>query len=102
TNQEGKAGNGEVAQNRSLKLKHTSTHRFPDKLPTCGQPGHAGLMPFNWVPNTAETVPDSHDGHFGFCPAKSQLYRAVVKQARGKPRSGREWDYQSGFWQMAA
>src|SRR5258708_14812831 len=23
--------------------------------------------------------PDSHDGHFGFCPAKSQLYRVVVK-----------------------
>jgi hypothetical protein len=21
----------------------------------------------------------SHDGHFGFCPANSQLYRAVVK-----------------------
>jgi hypothetical protein len=35
--QEGKPGNGEVAQNRSLKLKHTSTHKFPDLLPSRGQ-----------------------------------------------------------------
>jgi hypothetical protein len=27
---EADAGKGEVAQNRSLKLKHTSTHRFPE------------------------------------------------------------------------
>ena len=30
TDQEGKPGDGEVAQNRILKLKHTSTHKFPD------------------------------------------------------------------------
>ena len=28
--------------------------------------------------------PNSHDGHFGFCPAKSQLYRVVVKPPRRK------------------
>jgi hypothetical protein len=39
-------------------------------------------MPFKWVPNAAETLPDSHDGHFGFCPAKPQLYRVVVKPPR--------------------
>ena len=26
---------------------------------------------------------DSHDGYFGFCPAKSQLYRRVVKSSQG-------------------
>jgi hypothetical protein len=26
---------------------------------------------------------DSHAGYFGFCPAKSQLYRAVVKSPQG-------------------
>jgi hypothetical protein len=26
-----------VAQNRILKLKHTSTHKFPDLLPSRGQ-----------------------------------------------------------------
>ena len=34
TNQEGEAGNGEVAQNRTFQLKHTSTHKFPDLLST--------------------------------------------------------------------
>src|SRR3984885_14581506 len=34
TNQEGKAGNGEVAQNRTFQPKHTSTHKFPDLLST--------------------------------------------------------------------
>jgi hypothetical protein len=28
-----KSGNGEVAQNRILKLKHPSTHKIPDVLP---------------------------------------------------------------------
>ena len=28
-----KCGNGEMAQNRILKLKHPSTHKFPDLLP---------------------------------------------------------------------
>jgi hypothetical protein len=28
--QEGEPGNGEMAQNRMMKLKHTSTHKFPD------------------------------------------------------------------------
>jgi hypothetical protein len=36
-------------------------------------------MPFKWVPNAAETLADSHEGHFGFCPANSQFYRVVVK-----------------------
>src|SRR3982074_3944082 len=39
-------------------------------------------MPCKWGPNAAETLTDSHDGHFRFCPAKSQLYRAVVKPPR--------------------
>ena len=43
------------------------------------RPALAGLMPFKWVSNAAETLPDSHDGHFRFCPANSQLYRVVVK-----------------------
>lgn len=34
TNQEGEAGNGEVAQNRTFQPKHTSTHKFPDLLST--------------------------------------------------------------------
>src|SRR5665647_1757564 len=40
---------------------------------------------------------DSHDGHFGFCPVKSQLYRAV-----GKPeaRRGRRLRV-SCSWQIA-
>jgi hypothetical protein len=33
--QERKPGDGEVAQNRILKLTHRSTHRFPDLLPAC-------------------------------------------------------------------
>jgi hypothetical protein len=40
------------------------------------------LMTFNWVPNAAKmprTPAESHDVYFGFCPAKSQLYRGVVK-----------------------
>jgi hypothetical protein len=31
-----KSGNGKMAQNRILKLKHPSTHRFPDVLPARG------------------------------------------------------------------
>ena len=38
SDQESKAGNGEMAQNRMLKLKHTSTHKFPDCfLPAASQ-----------------------------------------------------------------
>jgi hypothetical protein len=44
------------------------------------------LMTFKWVPIAAETPgrpketpAESHDRYFGFCPAKSQLYRGVVK-----------------------
>ncbi len=55
TDQEGKRGNGEMAQNRTLKLKHPSTHKFPDLFPSRGQPGRAGLMPSKWVSNAAET-----------------------------------------------
>ena len=36
TDQERKPGDGEVAQNRILKLKHPSTHKFPDLLPARG------------------------------------------------------------------
>src|SRR5258705_8680340 len=43
-------------------------------------------MPFKWVPNAAETLTVSHDGYFGFCPAKSQLYRVVVKPPRQRLR----------------
>ena len=39
-------------------------------------------MPSKWVPNAAETAPDSHDVNFGFCPANSQLYRLTVKPPR--------------------
>jgi hypothetical protein len=48
-----------MAQNRTLKLKHPSTHRFPDLFPFRGQPGRAGLMPSKWVPNAAATPADS-------------------------------------------
>jgi hypothetical protein len=37
------------------------------------------LLPTKWVSNTAEMSADSHDDYYGFCPAMSQLYRAVVK-----------------------
>jgi hypothetical protein len=33
--QKGKPGDGEVTQNRTLKLKHPSTHKFPELLPAC-------------------------------------------------------------------
>ncbi len=33
TDQQCKPGDGEVAQDRTLKLKHPSTHKFPDLLP---------------------------------------------------------------------
>ena len=61
TDQEGEPGNGEMAQNRTLKLKHPSTHRFPDLLPSRGQPGRAGLMPSKWVPIAAATPVDSQE-----------------------------------------
>jgi hypothetical protein len=32
-------GKSEVAQNRVLKLKHSTTHKFPDLLPACGRSG---------------------------------------------------------------
>jgi hypothetical protein len=56
TDQQYKPGDGEVAQNRILELKQPSTHKFPDKVPDHAQLGHAGLMPFKWVPNAAETL----------------------------------------------
>jgi hypothetical protein len=40
-------------------------------------------MPFKWVSNAAEIPLKSHDGHFGFCPAKSQLYHGGGKTAAG-------------------
>jgi hypothetical protein len=45
TDQQCKPGNGEVAQDRILKLKHPSTHKFPDLFPARYQHGRAGLMP---------------------------------------------------------
>jgi hypothetical protein len=59
TDQKCKRGDGEVAQNRILKLKHTATHEFPDLLPSEASSDAARLMPSKWVPNTAETAPDS-------------------------------------------
>ena len=46
TDQDGNPGNGEAAQNQVLKLKHPSTHAFPDLLPARGRSWRAGLMPF--------------------------------------------------------
>jgi hypothetical protein len=37
TDQEDEPGDGEVAHERMLKLKHPSTHKFPDLLLACGQ-----------------------------------------------------------------
>jgi len=37
TDQKCERGDGEVAQNRKLKLKQPSTHKFPELLPACGQ-----------------------------------------------------------------
>ncbi|WP_304738233.1 hypothetical protein [Bradyrhizobium sp.] len=48
-----------MAQNRTLKLKHPSTHGFPDLFPFRGQPGRAGVMPSKWVSNAAATPLDS-------------------------------------------
>jgi hypothetical protein len=45
TDQQCKPGDGEVAQDRILKLKHTSTHKFPDLFAARSLPGRAGLMP---------------------------------------------------------
>jgi hypothetical protein len=67
-----------VAQNRLSWTKHPTTHAFPDFFRVT-----AGLLPSKWVPNAAETPADSHAGYFGFCPAKSQLYRVVVKSPQG-------------------
>ena len=44
--QECEPGDGEVAQNRVMKIKHPSTHKFPDLLLAHGQLSGAGLMPF--------------------------------------------------------
>ena len=46
TEQEGKPGDGEVTQNRTLNLKHPSTHKFPDLFAVRGPLGRACLMPF--------------------------------------------------------
>jgi hypothetical protein len=40
------------------------------------------VMQPKWVSNTAKTIralAESHDRYLEFCPAKSQLYRGVVK-----------------------
>jgi hypothetical protein len=42
--QDGKPGNGEVAQNRGLKLKHPSTHTIPDVFNPL-RPRRGGVMP---------------------------------------------------------
>jgi hypothetical protein len=75
-----------MAQNHMLKLKQPSTHKFPELLPVTQRRG-AGLMPFKWVPIAAETSSKCHDRDFGFCPAKSQLYRAEAKPPRGSAES---------------
>jgi hypothetical protein len=56
-------------------------------------------MPSKWVSNAAKRFVESHDGHFGFCPANSQLYRAVVK-ARGL--AGQAIAAVCGSWQTAS
>jgi hypothetical protein len=73
-----------MAQNRIFEIKPTSTHTIPDLFPARIQRPVARLLPSKWVPNAAETATDSHAGYFGFCPAKSQLYRLVVKSPQGK------------------
>jgi len=87
-----KSGNepddGEVAQDRILKLVHPTTHRFPDLFSACCLSGPA--MAASWLisgwldavqigPQCGGDACKFHDGHFGFCPASSQLYRVVVK-----------------------
>jgi hypothetical protein len=46
TKQECKPGNGEVTQNRTLNLKHPSTHKFPDLLLPVARSDALRLMPF--------------------------------------------------------
>jgi hypothetical protein len=46
TDQQCKPGNGEVAQNRMSKLKHTSTHKFPDCFLPAASKDADRLMPF--------------------------------------------------------
>jgi hypothetical protein len=58
TDQKCEPGDGEVAQNRKLKLKHPSTHKFPEMLPVAS-PKRAGLMTIKWVPIAAETLAKS-------------------------------------------
>jgi hypothetical protein len=36
-------------------------------------------MPSKSVPSAAETLAESHDWYFRFCPARSQLYRSSAK-----------------------
>jgi hypothetical protein len=43
----------------------------------------SGLLPPKLDSNAADSLNDSNDRYFGFCPAKSQLYRAVVKLPQG-------------------
>src|SRR5216683_1749112 len=59
-------------------------------------------MTFKWVPIAAETLrtpkeipSNSHDKYFGFCPAKSQLYRSVVKPRGGTARIMRACSWQT-------
>ncbi|HVQ69137.1 MAG TPA: hypothetical protein VMT08_16725, partial [Bradyrhizobium sp.] len=43
----------------------------------------SGLLPPKLVSNAADTLSDSNDAYFGFCPAKSQLYQGGGKTAAG-------------------
>jgi hypothetical protein len=53
--QHGERRGGKMAQNRKLKLKHASTHIFPDVLP-CRRPVADALgMPTKWVSNAAKS-----------------------------------------------
>jgi hypothetical protein len=40
-------------------------------------------LPPKLVSNAADTLSDSNDGYFGFCPAKSQLYHDDGKTDAG-------------------
>jgi hypothetical protein len=69
-----------MAQDRDFELKHPSTHTYPDRFPAQHIISNGdGVMPSKWVSSAAETLAESHDRNFRFCPAKSQLYRNSAK-----------------------
>src|SRR5713101_5330975 len=76
-----------MAQNRTFWIKHPSTHTFPDMFSAretnFGRP-EAWLDAVQMGPQCGGDLRNFHDGYFGFCPAKSQLYRGVVKLPQDK------------------